>query len=89
VTGGITLYYGFATTVDAARMFCLIMGEFYLILSIVGFIAPVLLAASIQAHGIGSDMLPDNIVHLLFGVAFLIVGWLRMPHPTAHTELKA
>jgi hypothetical protein len=56
VTGGIALYFGFATTVAAARMFCLILG-------IVGFIAPIFIAAIIQAHGADGNILPDNIVH--------------------------
>ena len=89
VTGGVALYFGFATTVAAARMFCLILGAIYLILGIVGFVAPTLITAIIQAHGADINMLPDNIVHLLFGVAFLIVGWLPMPQPSAPTESKA
>jgi hypothetical protein len=88
-TGGAALYFGFTTTVAAARMFCLILGAIYLVLGIVGFIAPKLIAAIIQAHGADVNMLPENIVHLLFGAAFLIVGWLPVPQPSAPTELKA
>jgi hypothetical protein len=89
VTGGAALYFGFTTTVGAAHMFCLIMGAIYLALGVVGFVAPTLITATIQAHGADVNMLPDNIVHLLFGAVFLIVGWLRMPEPTTPTELKA
>lgn len=89
VTGGAALYFGFTTTVAAARMFCLIMGAIYLILGVVGFIAPTLITAIIQAHDADVNMAPDNIVHLLFGAAFLIVGWLAVPQPSAPTESKA
>jgi hypothetical protein len=70
-------------------MFCLILGAIYLILGIVGFIAPALITAIIQAHGADVNMLPDNVVHLLFGAAFLIVGWLPVLQPSAPTESKA
>jgi hypothetical protein len=89
VTGGAALYFGFTTTVAAARMFCLIMGAIYMILGILGFIAPALITGIIQAHGADVNMLPDNIIHLLFGAAFLIVGWLVAPQPSAPTESKA
>jgi hypothetical protein len=70
-------------------MFCLIMGAIYLILGILDFIAPTLITAIIQAHGADVSMLPDNIVHLLFGAAFLIVRWLPAPQPSVPTESKA
>jgi uncharacterized membrane protein len=89
VTGGVALYFGFATTVAAARMFCLIVGAIYLILGIVGFVAPTLITAIIQSHGADVNLLPDNIVHLVLGAAFLIVGWLVAPQPTAPTESRA
>lgn len=89
VTGGVALYFGFASTVAAARMFCLILGAIYLILGIVGFVAPALVAAIIQAHGDDVNLLAANIVHLLLGAAFLIFGWLGAPQPTAPTESRA
>jgi predicted small integral membrane protein len=89
VTGGVALYFGFASTVAAARMFCLILGAIYLLLGIVGFVAPALVAAIIQAHGADVNLLAANIVHLLLGAAFLIVGWLGTPQPTAPTESRA
>jgi uncharacterized membrane protein YbaN (DUF454 family) len=89
VTGGVALYFGFAMTVAAARMFCLILGAIYLLLGIVGFIAPALVASIIQVHGADVNLLAANIVHLLLGAAFLIVGWLGAPQPTAPTESRA
>jgi hypothetical protein len=70
-------------------MFCLIIGAIYLILGIVGFVAPALVAAIIQAHGADVNLLAANIVHLLLGAAFLIVGWLGAPQPSAPTESRA
>jgi hypothetical protein len=42
-----------------------------------------LVAAIIQAHGADVNLLAANIVHLLLGAAFLIVGWLGAPQPSA------
>jgi hypothetical protein len=39
---------------------------------------------------IATNQIEDrDIIFVSFGVAFLIAGWLRMPQPTAPTELKA
>jgi hypothetical protein len=53
------------------------------------YAAPTLITAIIQAHGEDVNLLPDNIAHLLWGAAFLIVGWLSTPQPTAPTESRA
>src|SRR5262245_35577689 len=50
LTGAIALYFGFAGADSAARAFCQIFGVIYLILGVVGFINPDVIASIIQAH---------------------------------------
>jgi hypothetical protein len=79
VTGAIALYFGFIGSAGAAHIFCLVFGVIYLLLGAIGFIAPQVVTAIIQVHGEGISLTPDNIVHLLLGAVFLIVGLLREP----------
>ena len=78
LTGAIALYLGFAGSSSAARTFCQVFGVIYLLLGVVGFVAPQVISQIIGAH-ISSDtsMLPDNIVHLVVGGLFAAVGFLR------------
>ena len=77
-TAGIALYIGFAETASAARTLCLVFGAIYLLLGVLGFVAPGVVTAII---GVGPDagLGPDSIVHLLLGAIFLIVGLLPEP----------
>jgi hypothetical protein len=76
LTAGIALYMGFAATPSAARTFCIAFGAVYLLLGILGFAAPNVVAAVIghAGHVSGGELLPDNVVHALLGAAFLGVG---------------
>ena len=79
VTGLIALYLGFAGSYDAAKTFCLIFGVVYLLVAIIGFMAPSTLA-SILGHGgpmTSAELMPDNVFHLLVGILFLAVGLMR------------
>jgi hypothetical protein len=77
LTGAISLYFGFAGSDSAARSFCQIFGVIYLILGVVGFVRPDVIAAIIQAHGVeGASLMPDNVIHIVLGAVFLIVGLL-------------
>ena len=82
LTAVIALYFGFAGTASAARTFCLVFGAIYLLLGVLGFVAPGVVTAII---GVGHDagLGPDNIVHLLLGATFLIAG--LMPEPKTVT----
>ena len=82
LTAVIALYFGFAGTASAARTFCLVFGAIYLLLGVLGFVAPGIVATII---GVGRDagLGPDSIVHLLLGAIFLIVG--LMPEPKTVT----
>src|SRR5262249_8138666 len=85
VTAAIALYFGFASSEGAARTFCQIFGAVYALLGILGFIVPKVVATVIQVHGVadGGNLMADNIVHLVLGAVFLIVGFLRAPQPAA------
>jgi hypothetical protein len=85
LTAAIALHFGFYGSDAAARTFCQVFGAIYLLLGIVGFIAPNVVANIIQSHtATGSENLTsDNIIHLLLGAVFLIGGLLRAPQPAA------
>jgi len=76
VSGAISLYFGLAGTLSAARLFCIIFGIVYALLGVAGL-----------ALGSGPDrILPiddllmlgtmDHVVHILLGIVFLIGGFL-------------
>ena len=79
VTAVIALYLGFAGSAGGARTFCVVFGAIYLLLGILGFVAPGVVAAIIGHAGpVGSgDLAPDNAVHLLLGIVFLLAGTMR------------
>lgn len=90
ISGAIALYLGFAGTLSAARLFCLVFGAVYLLLGILGFVlgAPGVSTVAGMAS-MGSDpnlwkVIPgqlewgrmDHIIHVLLGIIFLIGGFL-------------
>ena len=75
LTAALALYMGFAASASAARTFCIAFGAVYLLLGILGFVAPGVVAAIIgHAMETGDSLLADNAVHVLLGLAFLGVG---------------
>ena len=75
LTAASALYMGFGASLGAARTFCIAFGSVYLLLGILGFVAPGVVAAILGHPPVtGSELTPDNIVHLLVGAAFLGVG---------------
>ncbi len=88
VSGALALYFGFAASYSAARTFCIVFGAVYLLLGVLGFVAPETVANLLQAHetpGTTGSMTPDNAVHLLLGAAFLIGAFARTPAGTPIT----
>ena len=84
LTAAIALYIGFAGTANAARTFCLAFGAIYLLLGVVGFIAPDLVASLIgHTMTAGDSLTPDNSIHVVLGAVFLIAGLQRAPQPAA------
>jgi len=80
LTAGLGLYLGFAGTEDNARKFNLGGGVVYLLLVLLGFLAPGLLASIIGHPGpvTSADLMRDNIVHILLMIIFFI-GAMRRP----------
>jgi Domain of unknown function (DUF4383) len=86
LTGLVALYFGVSGSDASARTFSQVFGGIYVILGIVGFVMPNIIATVIQFHGTvttGNDLIMDNIVHLLVGAVFLIVGLIRAPQPAS------
>jgi len=90
ISGAVALYFGYAASYGAARSFCLVFGVIYLLLAIIGFVAPATLMNIIQARAVPFttyDMTPDNVVHLLLGIVFLAGGLVRSTTTTpVHTS---
>ncbi|MCI0664354.1 MAG: DUF4383 domain-containing protein [Acidobacteria bacterium] len=85
LTGLVALYFGVSGSDSSARTFSQVFGAIYALLGIVGFVMPNIIATVIQFHeSTGSDtLIMDNIVHLLVGAVFLIVGFIRAPQPAS------
>lgn len=89
-SGAIALYLGFAGSLAAARLFCIIFGVVYLLLAVLGFVlgtAQVPTMTGMAQMGTDSKLwkvipgqlelgMMDHVVHLLLGVLFLIGGFL-------------
>lgn len=83
ISAALALYFGFAASPSAARTFSLIFGAVYLLLGVLGFIAPAPVATLLQAHeapGGPRTLAADNIVNLLLGAVFIIAGFARAAH---------
>jgi hypothetical protein len=76
-SGILALYFGFVA--GSARGFCVAFGVVYLGLAVLGFVAPGVVAAILGHEGPASAsmLLPDNLVHVVLGVAFLAAGLVR------------
>jgi hypothetical protein len=84
LTAAIALYIGFRGTGSAARTFNQVFGVIYLLLAILGFLAPNVLASIIQSHAT-DGMMADNVIHLLIGIVCAVVGFMRAPQTAATT----
>ncbi|HYY57564.1 MAG TPA: DUF4383 domain-containing protein [Pyrinomonadaceae bacterium] len=90
ISGAAALYLGFAGSLSAARLFCIVFGAVYLLLGICGFVLggpAVPSVAGMQAMGSDPNLFKvipgqlelgrmDHVVHLLLGIVFLIGGFL-------------
>ncbi len=84
VSGLLLLYCGCAGSAAAARGLSLAFGSAYFLLGLLGFVAPGVVG-SLLGHGPGLDarsLLPDNVLHLALGGAFLFGG---LAQPSART----
>jgi uncharacterized membrane protein HdeD (DUF308 family) len=88
VTGALAIYFGFGRTLHATRTFNLIFGVLYLLLGILGFVAPMVVADLLRmqdAPGPVGSIAPDNLINLLLGAVFLVGRFVRSPHTTPIT----
>jgi hypothetical protein len=78
ISGAIALYFGFAGTLSAARLFCIIFGVVYGLLGICGFLLGTGDDRMFEAlAGLGLHLgTMDHVVHILLGVVFLAGGFL-------------
>ena len=82
LSGLVTLYVGFAGSMDAVRGLGLAFGSAYALLGLLGFVAPDLVGG-LLGHSEPLDAIalaPDNVLHVLLGAVFLFVG-LAIPSP--------
>ncbi len=76
VSGALSLYFGLAASLPAARTFDIVFGVVYALLGVGGF----LLGSGSERMLAIDDLLMlgtmDHIIHLLLGIIFLIGGFL-------------
>ena len=78
LTAAMALYMGFAASVSAARTFSIAFGAVYLLLGVLGFVAPGLVTSVIGHPAVSAgELTPDNVVHVVLGGAFLAVGLMQ------------
>ena len=78
LTAAIALYMGFAASVESARTFSIAFGAVYLLLGVLGFVAPGVVTTVIGHPPVSAgELTPDNAVHVLLGAAFLVVGLMQ------------
>jgi hypothetical protein len=83
LSAALALYFGYAASLDAARTFCWAFGAVYLLLGVLGFVAPSVVAG-LLGHTMdmsAGSLTPDNIVHLLLGALFLVAAVRAVPTP--------
>jgi hypothetical protein len=78
LTAAMALYMGFAASVDSARTFSIAFGAVYLLLGVLGFVAPGVVTTVIGHPPVDAgELTPDNAVHVLLGAGFLVVGLMQ------------
>lgn len=98
ISGAVALWLGLKGTPSAAKTFCLVFGAVYLLLGIAGFVAGGDGDVTPGVPGPAHDarilkVLPgqlelgtmDHIIHVIFGVIFLIGAFATKTYPAART----
>jgi len=84
-TGALAVYFGFAGTYGAAQNFCRTFGVVYGLVALLGFVAPGVLSAILGHPGMtASEMMPDNVFHVLVTVTSLAAGFMGSATTAAH-----
>jgi uncharacterized membrane protein len=81
LSGLLFLYVGFAGSADAVRGLMLTVGSVYVLIGLLGFLAPGLVQALIAHHASldASALAPDNIFHVLLGTVLVFTGLAHAP----------
>jgi Domain of unknown function (DUF4383) len=78
ISGAVALYFGFAATLSAARLFCIVFGVVYGLLGICGFLlgsGPDRMFEALASLGLHLGTM-DHVVHILLGLVFLVGGFM-------------
>jgi len=80
-SGVVLLYVGFAGSEDGIRGLLLTFGSVYVLMGLLGFLAPGLVQALIghPASLDASALAPDNILHVLLGTVLVFTGLAHSP----------
>lgn len=80
-SGVVLLYVGFAGSEDAIRGLMLTFGSVYVLMGLLGFLAPGLVQALIGQPGSldATALAPDNILHVLAGTALVFTSLAHSP----------
>ena len=81
ISGAVSLYFGLAATLSAARMFVIVFGVVYGLLGIAGFAlgtGPDHMFEALSALGLHLGTM-DHVVHILLGIVFLAGGLVTRP----------
>src|SRR3954451_896827 len=76
ISGAVALYFGFAGTLSAARLFCIVFGVVYALLGVCGFLLGKDPGRILPIDDLLMLGTMDHLVHILLGVVFLIGGFL-------------
>ena len=76
VSGALALYFGFAGSLGAARLFDIIFGIVYGLLGVAGFLLGDGPDRMFNVAGLLHLGTMDHVIHILLGVIFLIGGFL-------------
>jgi hypothetical protein len=78
ISGAVSLYFGFAATLSAARLFCIVFGIVYGLLGVAGFLlgdGPDRMFEALASLGLHLGTM-DHLIHILLGVVYLVGGFL-------------
>lgn len=78
ISGAVSLYFGFAATLGAARLFDIVFGVVYGLLGVAGFAlgdGPDRMFEALAPLGLHLGT-ADHVIHILLGLVYLIGGFL-------------
>ena len=77
LSGVVAIYFGLMATSAAARTFCIVFGALSGVLGLVGFVSGGQNSTFTIIPGALVLGTMDHLVHLILGIVFLSVGWVK------------